>query len=439
MLIPLFPGSRTGAGRKSGAGQQIMAETIPREIRAHGARCRSELVDNILPFWLKHAPDREKGGYFNCLDSEGIPFSSEKGMWSTARATWMFSRAANDIEREPAWLDFARRGCRFMLRHGFDDDGRMYFLVTRDGRPVYRRRYLYTECFASIALSEYGRASCDGEALRRAREIFTRVLHLAENPGASLCPKFLAGRELKTLSLPMILLSTAQVLRRNMPDPLYDEVIGRCASEMLDHFLDHGKRALLENVGPGGERRFDIPAGRLVNPGHALECAWFLLEETRRRPNPEIASAALRVIDYALQAGWDEKFGGILYFVDLEGRPPEQYEHDMKLWWVHLEALYATLLAWRVSGRKKYLDWFNRVNTYCFGYFPDPAHGEWFGYLHRDGTLSNPLKGSHWKAPFHLPRALLNCHLLVDEISVREGLSAAPGKFSWCGPEPEKT
>jgi N-acylglucosamine 2-epimerase len=88
----------------------------------------------------------------------------------------------------------------------------------------------------------------------------------------------------------------------------------------------------------------------------------------------------------------------------------------MKLWWPHTEALYAFLLAYSITKDTKYAEWYERIHDWSFGHFEDKDYGEWFGYLHRDGTVSNTLKGSMWKGMFHLPRALLLNYKLLEKM-----------------------
>ncbi|MCL4694957.1 MAG: AGE family epimerase/isomerase [Candidatus Hydrogenedentes bacterium] len=379
-------------------------------------RYRTALLDDVLPFWMRHIRDDEMGGYLHHIDADGSVVSTDKCFWMIGRAVWMYSKAYNDIERRPEWLDFARLGYEFILKHGFDTDGRMFYTVTRDGRPLRKRRYLFTETFGVIALSEYGKATGDAAAIDRARTLYRKVIALNDTPDASMPPKFYPTRPMKSHAMPMIIIAMTQVLRRNGDDPFYEATIDRCIDEVLNHFLHHEKRALFETVEPNGELLLDIPEGRCINPGHALETAWFLLEEARHRKDDALIAKALPIIDYSMDLGWDDEYGGILYFVDIDGRPPEPYEHDMKLWWVHCEALYANLLAYRLTGEQRYWDNFEKIDQYAFAHFPDPKQGEWFGYLHRDGTLANTVKGSKWKAPFHLPRMLLNVWYVLDEM-----------------------
>ena len=168
----------------------------------------------------------------------------------------------------------------------------------------------------------------------------------------------------------------------------------------------------------------DNPAGRTINPGHACENAWFLMNEAAYSNDKKLLEKALNMLDWSLEKGWDREYGGVMYFVDSADKPCEQLEWDMKLWWVHNEILIATLMAYGMTGDKKYWDWFEKVHQYTFSHFPDNEYGEWYGYLHRDGTVSHTLKGSMWKGPYHLPRCLILCERLLGMIE--EGKPVTP-------------
>jgi len=367
---------------------------------------RRTLVDDVVPFWLRHAPDPIHGGIFNCLDRDGSVYNTDKAMWIQCRAAWMFSKLCNELERREEWLNAARQAYEFITRHGFDKDGRMFFTVTKDGRPLRKSRYLYTETFGAIACAEYSRATGDKEALRKAKDLYQLLIDLYRTPGRLEPKTNPETRVVKAHAMPMILLATTQELRRVDSNPLHKEVIDRALEEITNHFMKPEDQALFEVVGLNGER-LDSPEGRCLNPGHAIETSWFMMTEALHRGDDDVMKKALDILNWSLERGWDKDHGGLLYFVDIEGKPTEQLEWDMKLWWPHTEALYALLLAYRITGDASYADWYERVHAWSFGHFPDPKHGEWFGYLHRDGSLASRLKGSQWKGPFHLPRALL--------------------------------
>jgi N-acylglucosamine 2-epimerase len=383
---------------------------------------RDGLLEDVLPFWLRHAPDEKFGGFRFFLDADGSPLSGDKAMWTTCRFVWLLSRLCNTVEPREEWLRWAKHGMDFIRKHGFDSDGRMWYSVTRDGTPLRKRRYLFTETFGVIALAEYARAAGDDEARQQARDLYRLILRYHTTPGL-LEPKGVPGtRPMKSHAMPMILMATTRVLREVDDDPLYTEVVDGALHEVLHHFLKPEYKCLLENVGPDGEF-IDEPAGREVNPGHAIETAWFIMEEARARENDAaLIESASKILDWSLEIGWDEEFGGLYYFRDCKGLPCAQYEHDMKLWWPHTEALYATLLAHHLTGKARYLDWHDKVREWTYAHFPDPEHGEWFGYLHRDGTVSHRLKGNMWKGPFHTPRMLLNCCQLLEECAGTESV-----------------
>ena len=377
---------------------------------------RRELFESVIPFWLNHSLDHQGGGQFNSLDRAGSVFDSDKSMWLQGRALWMFAKLYNEVEQRAEWLDAARHIYDFIMRCGFDSDGRMFFAVTGDGRPLRKRRYLFTETFAIIGLAEYARATGDALALQRAVDTYRLVVDHLRNPGA-LDPKvFPETRRAKAHNVSMIMLATTQELRLAAPpDPLYVQVVDDALDQILNHFLDDEAEAVFEVLGADGER-LDTDDGRRITPGHAMESAAFVMHEAIERGDESLIPPALMMIDYSLARGWDEQYGGLLYFVDVDCKPPTRLEWDMKLWWPHAEALYALLLAYHLSADEKYARSFKRMHAWTFQHFPDPEYGGWYGYLHRDGSLCTPLKGGLWKGFFHTPRALWLCWKLLGEM-----------------------
>jgi N-acylglucosamine 2-epimerase len=375
---------------------------------------KSYLLDNSIPFWLEHSMDKEYGGYLTCLDRKGNVYNTDKSVWFQGRGAWMFSKLYNVVEKRPEWLEAAKSGIDFMNAHCFDTDGRMFFTVTQDGRPLQKRRYMFSETFAIIALAEYSKASGDKKALEQAKRIFDMVKDIYRN--GKMTPKIdLNTRRTKSHSLPMILLSVIQTLREADNRKEYDTLADELLQELLTNFIKPEVHALLETVGEHGER-LDSPQGRCVNPGHSIETSWFLMHEALYRKDNELLKKALEVLEWSAELGWDKEYGGIFAFVDMEGRPPEQLEWDMKLWWPHTEALYAFLLAHAITGKEKYEKWYDMLHGYAFSHFEDKEYGDWYGYLHREGTVSNMLKGSIWKGMFHLPRALLLSWNLLEKM-----------------------
>jgi len=375
----------------------------------------NDLLNDTLAFWLEAAPDREFGGFFNYLDRDGAILSTDKPVWVLCRFTWLLSLLYNNLEKRQLWLDLAANGFDFIRKYCFDSDNRMFFEVTRQGRPLRKRRYVFTEAFGVMAFCEYAIATGDAEIADQAKTLYRQFINYYKNsllPEPKINPR---TRPSKSHAMTMIVLCVCRQMRKLEEDPQYDQIIDDCIDQISRDFMHPKLKALLETVAPDGSV-VEGPQGRCVNPGHAIETAWFIAEEAARRDDSDLLKTALRIIDWSLALGWDSELGGIRYFVDAEGKPPMQLEHDMKLWWPHTEAIYATLLAWSLTDDPKYLNWHDRIYKYAYSHFPDAEFGEWFKYLHRDGTLCSTIKGNTWAGPFHLPRMQYNCFRLLGQM-----------------------
>ncbi len=139
------------------------------------------------------------------------------------------------------------------------------------------------------------------------------------------------------------------------------------------------------------------------------------MQEGKLRGDVDLIRMGTQMLDWMWERGWDKDHGGILYFVDLHGLPVQDYWHDMKFWWPQNETIISTLMAYELTGDPKYEVWHRLAHDWAYSHFPDNVHGEWFGYLHRDGRISSSLKGNMWKGPFHLPRMQLTCWQLLAQ------------------------
>lgn len=362
------------------------------------------LTENILPFWLNNAIDNEYGGIFTCLDRKGNIYGEDKSVWFQGRALYIFSSAYNYGIKDAKYLEAAKKIYEFLPLCG-DETGRMYFTVTRDGREIQKRRYYFSETFAAIGCAEYYLATVLYEAKEKAEMYFDIAYDLFTGKTKQ-TPKFNPETStLKALSPAMIMLSTAQVMRK-LNKEKYDRIAKNATKEILLHLTDKG---LLENISPEGEF-VNTPAGRLVNPGHSLEAAWFLMAEGIYQNDDSLKNAGKKIIDISMKLGLQG--GGIIAFCDCDGYPATALEWDMKLWWPQCEAMIANRLAYDIFKEEKYLKDYEALKDYTFKNFADSEYGEWYGYLHYDSTVSTDLKGNIFKGPFHIPRMLM----IIDKI-----------------------
>ena len=384
-------------------------------LTAWSQRYRDDLVNDIMPFWLKNGLDRVNGGVYTCVDRDGSLIDSTKSVWFQGRFAFVCSFAYNTIAHNPEWLAAAKSTIDFIEAHCFDTDGRMYFEVMADGTPLRKRRYVFSESFAAIAMAEYAKASGDMTYAQKALDLFKDIRKFVATPGY-MEPKYLPSLQAKGHSLVMILINTASRIRNVISDPVLDQQIDESITSLKD-FMKPEFNALLETVGTNGEF-IDTINGRLINPGHCIETAWFLLEEAKHRGwDKELTAQALQILDWSWEWGWDKQYGGIINFRDCKNLPPQDYSQDMKFWWPQTEAIIATLYAYEATGDDKYLIWHKQISEWTYAHFPDDECGEWYGYLHRDGTVAQPAKGNIFKGPFHIPRMMIKSFELCKELT----------------------
>ena len=378
-------------------------------------RYQDDLKENILPFWLKHGLDRVHGGVYTCVDRDGTLIDSTKSVWFQGRFGFICAYAYNNIEANEEWLRASKSCVDFIEQHCFDTDGRMYFEVTAEGKPVRKRRYVFSECFAAIAMSEYAIASGDKSYAEKALALFKQILHFINTKGI-LEPKYCEGVEMQGHSITMILINTAARIREAIPAVELDEQISLSIETLQRYFIHPEFEALLETVGPNGEF-IDTIIGRTINPGHCIETAWFLLEEAKYRGgDPQLTEVAVKILDWSWKWGWDKEYGGLINFRDCKGLPVQDYSQDMKFWWPQREAIIATLYAYEATGEERFLHMHQQISDWTYAHFPDAEYGEWYGYLHRDGTVAQPAKGNIFKGPFHIPRMMIKGFMLCRDM-----------------------
>ncbi len=366
---------------------------------------KSELLDNVVPFWEKYSPDREFGGYFTCLDRQGKVYDTDKFIWLQGREVWMFSSLYNRVEQRPEWLAAALQGAGFLKKNGHDGNFNWYFSLTREGKPLVEPYNIFSDCFATMAFGQLFRATGDQEFGDIALRTFGNILQRASDPKGRFSKAVPGTRPLKGFSLPMILCNLSLEIEHLLTPERVEETIDQVLQEVMEVFYQPDSGLILENVNPDGSFN-DSFEGRLMNPGHAIEAMWFIMDLSVRLHRPDLARRAVAIALRTLDYGWDQLYGGIFYFLDIKGHPTQQLEWDQKLWWVHVETLITLAKGYQLTGDEKCLRWFEKVHDYTWSHFPDPEFGEWFGYLNRRGEVLLPLKGGKWKGFFHVPRGL---------------------------------
>ena len=371
---------------------------------------RSLLTDGIIPFWLNHGVDDEYGGVQSCMTENGDRVSEDKYTWSQARFIGTMSALFNRFEPKPEFLERARKTIDFLIGRARDEAGWLVYRTTREGVPVEGATSIYSDCFFVYGLSEYCRAVPDARLIELAVRTFWNIAKRVEEPDFRETAPYvlLPGRRIH--GIPMILTEVANELAQTTGDPAIADAADRYAARIMTHFVRPERKFLLEFLS-ADYRELPPNEGTYVMPGHAIESMWFNLHCARRRNDPGAIRRAAEVIRWHVEAGWDRQFGGLFLGIDAEGGSPFLPNSDKKIWWPHTEALYALLLAFRLTGESWCLEWYERIHDWSFRHFPMAPSGEWFQRLDRQGNPIKDLIALPVKDPFHLPRAAL---LILD-------------------------
>ena len=380
---------------------------------------KADLTEDIMPFWLKNGLDHQHGGIYTCLNRDGSLMDTTKSVWFQGRFAFTCCFAYNHVEKKQEWLDAAKMTLDFIEKYCFDENRRMYFEVAADGTPLRLRRYVFSESFAAIAMAEYAAATGSEEYARKALAIFKDMRRFLSTPGI-LEPKYLPTVQAQGHSITMIMINVASCIKKVIEDPELDLQIDESVHALSTYFVHPEFKALLETVGPNGEF-IDTLSGRTINPGHCIETAWFLFDVAEARGGDQrLTDLALTILDWSWDWGWDEQYGGIINFRDCKNLPSQDYAQDMKFWWPQTEAIIATLYAYKLTGNERYLKMHRMISDWTYAHFPDSEYGEWYGYLHRDGSVAQPAKGNLFKGPFHIPRMMTKAYQLCQEILARD-------------------
>ncbi len=378
----------------------------------YSAWYRQELMENIMPFWLEHGLDKVHGGVYTCVDRDGTLIDRTKSVWFQGRFGYVAAYAYNHIEKNPDWLKASLSCIEFIEKHCIDSDGHMFFTVSEDGTPERKRRYVFSDTFAVIAMAEYAKASGDRSYADKALAMFKRIRTMLSTPGFLEPKSYVPGRG---HSITMIMINTALVLKQVCNDPVLDEQIRSSVHDIEVYHMHPEFKCILESVNMDGTL-IDTCEGRVINPGHGIETAWFLMNASEVLGDKHLCEMGLTIFDWQYAWGWDEEFGGVINFRDCKGLPCQDYSQDMKFWWPQCETIIASLYSYLMTGDEKYLDIYQKANDWAIAHLKDPDYPEWYGYLHRDGTVAQPAKGNLFKGPFHIPRMLCVAHELCERI-----------------------
>ena len=410
----------------------------------------NHLVEVILKYWLPKI-DEESGGFYTCYNVEGdMLVSKNKYTWSQGRCTWMYAKLAMsksvtlDYNMRKQCRELAGMGAKFLESNCILPSGECAFCLNEHNQPIETipgkgfAISSFADCFVIMGLAAYSVLEQNQDSVLKAFGLYGRLQEQVKSNTFATAPNILPAGW-RSHSIPMIMLNTGCELRDALEKLGYEkeatEVDIACKIYMEDiynNFMDNG---IVHECLNANNSLLETLYGRHINPGHTNECMWFLIQAARKFNNEEIVKAAMNTVLTTSIKAWDEKNGGMMYYLDRDGGKPKGLESheerfladaalrdwDNKMWWPHTETIYANLLCYYITKDEDFLDQYDKYHDYTFSTFPNPdtSVGEWIQIRDRKG---NPVLGTVGgrlpvKDPYHITRNLI---LLIEMLDSKE-------------------
>lgn len=410
------------------------------------------LVHDILPYWLGKTDS--SGGFYTCYNVYGDRLESkDKYVWSQGRCVWLYSKLAenkNVVMEESIRMqcrELAVRGSQFLEEFCLLADGRAAFVLDGENRAKAVSPYgskavsTFADCFVAMGLAAAGSLMGEQKKVEKAFRFMMQAAQQMKDGTFRTAPDVLPDGW-RSQAVYMIMVNTAyevgmglKVFGMTEEEASAREICRYAMGVVTDSFLTE-EDILLECL-DHQFRPLNTLYGRHINPGHTEECMWFLIQAARWLEVPKVEHRALKVIKHVAAMAWDETYGGMFYYLDRDGGQPEGTyledekpladgalrDWDSKMWWPHLETMYAALMGYVYYGDETCLKEYKRYDEYTVRVFPNPNKevGEWIQIRNRQGHPASQEVGGRLpvKDPYHLIRTLMLLQDIIEKIAVK--------------------
>jgi len=392
------------------------------------ARFKKEVAEDILPFWARHAVDRENGGFYGKIDCDlHIDPQAPRAAVINARILWTYSAACRLVD--PQYREIADCAWNYILDKFWDREfGGIYWMVDYRGRAVSDRKQIYAQAFAIYAMAEYFRATGNPESLERARQLYGLIEGHSSDP---VDKGYLEARARDWGAREDLRLSEKDL---NCPKSMNTHLhILEAYTNLLRVWRDPGLLARQKEL-------LEVTMDRIVDPrtahfhmffdnewnsltdhisfGHDIEGSWLMVEAAEaigdRALTERTRELAVRMADAVSREAVDRD-GSIFYEANSAGVLIDPNKH----WWAQAEAVVGFYNAYQISGEERFLEHAYRAWEFIERKVVDRAHGEWHAKLKPDGTPFTEAEDSDaclvgpWKCPYHNSRV---CYEMMERL-----------------------
>ena len=368
------------------------------------------LTNNILPYWINRMIDSRGGFYGRINGNDELVPEADKGAILNARILWTFS-AAYRLLRRKDYLQVATRAKRVIIHDFFDKEyGGIYWSLNSNGIPNDTKKQIYALGFAIYGLSEYYRATGDEEALEYAIRLFNDIeTHSFDTVKNGYCEATTRNwqeiadmrlsekdaNERKTMNTHLHILEPYTNLYRVWKDERLKQQIHNLVKLFIHQIKHPNTHHLQLFFDDDWNSKYDI-----ISYGHDIEASWLIHEAALELGDTQLLTEVESVIQQIACAASEglTAQGGMMYEKEVKQNHTDTDLH----WWVQAETVVGYLNIYQHFGDEESLQKALLCWDFIKNYLIDYPHGEWLWSVHQDGTPNHiDDKAGFWKCPYH--------------------------------------
>lgn len=384
-------------------------------IRVLKEKYHKALFEKFIPNMDSLVVDHEFGGFMCSVDILNRKIlNTNKRAWFEGRGIWMYSFLYNNFEKNPRYLEIARKSKDFILKL-LPEDGSYYITsFTREGKPIGNvPGDIYGNLFVAEGLAEYSKATGEKQYLDQAIEIIVKAVERYDRLDfeyAYKTEKRIAGPRI--LGHWMILLSLSTQILKQTQDDRVGALADRCVDAILNHHITKEYGVLNEALAHDLSPLSDPVASRYGDIGHGCETLAFVMNYAVLMKDKALFKRSSEEFKRHVEIAKDNVFGG--HYHAFENIPANTYTLT-KVRWLQEEILIGALIMIEHTGDEWALKCFAETENYVRDKFVRPEYAFVIDSGDRKVEKHSTVRAEH----YHYPRQLMVSLLAFDRILKR--------------------
>ena len=373
------------------------------------------LHEDFLPFIDQHVFDHEHGGFKCNTDQSGINITTNKRTWYDGRGIWVYSFLYNHIEKNPKYLEFAKKTIDLVLKAKDPDEVFWPWAYDYKGKDL--KEFppdIYGNLFVAEGFVEYSIAAEDATYWQKAKDILLDCVAEYDRIGYTYLLEYspqgsnFTNAE-RVLGHWMIILRLTTSLLRIQPDKEIDIINNRCIDALVNqHF--NSKLKLMNEVLTKDFAQVSDEMEQFVYIGHAIESLWMVMDEAIRRNDRDLFDLATERFKFHVEVAWDDVYGGVFHCLDHVDN--NKWLLD-KVLWAQEEVLVGLMMLIEHNNDPWAIRWFDKMYNYVLENFNQKKEGFVLWKIGGDRTLVSGIQRDRIEN-YHHPR-----HLMLNSLAIR--------------------